>query len=294
MKKTLTAAAVGAMLTPFAAMADAQLYSRIALGLDFSDQDEGSIGNQSSRFGIRASRDIGGGNKVIGRYEWGVDAAKADITDGNTDSPKTARRLSYVGFSGGWGNLEFGTVWSPYFNFAGAKGCDPFTLACNSDMTFRLTESITYNGTFGGFGVGALAQFNDGVARTQFGVSFDIAGFGVAAAIDDVDGGETTTGIALTYDIAGIGLKYLMTNLDTADDTQHAVTAVYSNGPHKITGEFWTADSNSEDIAMVGYLWTGIPKTQLGVAYQNFAKDSDVTGEPADEGIVRLYLRHDF
>ena len=247
MKKTLTAAAVCAMLSPVAAMADASLYSRIALGIDVAGAEE-SLENSGSRFGIKASRDIGGGNSIIGRYEFGVDGSQAIVGGGN------GNRLSYIGFKGGWGEIQVGSIWSAYFNKVGAVGCDPFTLACFSSMSFRLVDSIGYSGSFGGFGVEATAQFGDedgddlgdGITRTQVAASYDIAGFGLSAGIDSDDaGGTDRTGIGIKYGIAGVGLKALITTTDSDasnDDLEElAITLSYGAGPHSVTAEIWTA-----------------------------------------------------
>ncbi len=300
MKKVLTCIAMCTILSPGVSSADALVYSRIALGIDIAGEEQ-SIENSSSRFGIRGSRDLGRGNSIIGRYEFGVDGSSANL------SPDDANRLSYIGFKGRWGEVQVGSVWSAYFNKVGALGCDPFTLGCFSEMTLRLPDSIGYSGIFNGVGVEATASFgesdaneaggdaqDDGIAQTQLALSYDIAGFGLSIGFDSNDktGAKySRTGVAIQYDIADVGFKALLTSTDQdagSDIDEIAFTVSSGAGPHSVTAELWISeqDNADDDGTMLGYLYKGIPKVQLGLAYQ--------TQDSVEDDRVRLYLRHDF
>ena len=74
MNKTLIAAAVSAaLMAPVAAQADATIYGRIHNGIAIADSDgpDGSttdLNNGGSRFGIKASSDLGNGLTASAHY----------------------------------------------------------------------------------------------------------------------------------------------------------------------------------------------------------------------------------
>lgn len=301
MRKTLAAVSFCLLLSPLAGSADTSLYSSIRLGITTTDDSDATLTSHSSRFGVRAVREIGHGNAVFGRYEWAVDASDGVIsnvtasTDGNGNvsiSNGEAARLSYVGFKGKWGEVQLGAIWSAYFNIAGAKGCAQFTLGCNSPMSFRLADSVGYAGRVGDLTLEGTVRLRDGVDRTQFGVGYDIQNFGVFVAIDNEDDVNDRIGLAFTYDLDNIELKALLTSDEPAQaaDSEHvSLTAAYLRGHHQFIGELQTIDSdndlNDDDILMLGYVYRGIANTRLGVALQT----RDIGGD-----ISRLYIRHDF
>ena len=106
MNKTLIAMAVaGVMAAPTAAMADATVYGKVHVSVDFMSYDSASntpedntvLSTNSSRIGFKGSEDLGGGMKAIWKLESGI------AVDGETGTLKARNR--YVGLSGGWGTL---------------------------------------------------------------------------------------------------------------------------------------------------------------------------------------------
>jgi len=301
-------------LFPVVAMGESLLYSRIAVGVDIAGEEQ-TLENSSSRFGFRGARDLGGGNSVIGRLEFGLDGSSANL------SPADQNRLSFIGFKGAWGEFRVGSIWSAYFNKVGARGCDTFTLACFSSMTLRLADSIGYSGSYGRLGVEATASFgesdlqtrpdpddptgdpivvtgdfeDDGIAQTQLAFSYDFGGLALSLGIDNND--RTTdnyfrTGIGAQFRLADLGIEALITTTDPQasndDIDEFALTLDYRFGPHSLTSEVWALEHGavSDDAIMLGYLYRGIPRVQLGLAYQ--------TQDSVEDDRLRIYLRHDF
>ncbi len=145
-KKLVNLAVAAAMAAPAAAMADAVLYGKLNVAIDYVDQDNrltfdragnpvfadgfdgwGLSGNQgtrpwnsnpynllvgnnngpSNRIGVKGSEDLGNGLKAIYQVEFGI-----DLTDTNnravSGSESVTMRNSYVGLAGNWGTFLMG------------------------------------------------------------------------------------------------------------------------------------------------------------------------------------------
>jgi predicted porin len=116
MKKKLLMAAVGAALVAgptVAVHAATTLYGHMHMSYDRMDndnnQENGILANNSSRFGIKGSEDVGGGLKAIYQVESGT--FQAD--DGSNGFGGTLRN-TFVGFSGGWGTVKIGRHDTPF------------------------------------------------------------------------------------------------------------------------------------------------------------------------------------
>jgi predicted porin len=76
----------------------------------------GSGGISGSRFGFKGTEDLGGGLKANFLLEQGfeVDTGKA------AETGKQFNRQAYVGFSGGFGEVKLGKIWTAYDDISGA------------------------------------------------------------------------------------------------------------------------------------------------------------------------------
>ncbi len=72
-----------------------------------------SGGYSTSRWGIKGSEDLGGGVSANFLFE-----SRIDITNGASSG---FGRQAYVGFSGGFGEVKLGKVWSAYDDIAGSS-----------------------------------------------------------------------------------------------------------------------------------------------------------------------------
>ncbi len=138
-KKLLSVAVAAAIAAPTAVLADAILYGKAHVSLDYFDlrvNDTGFKGwtmskgkkgrgnTRASRIGVRGSEEIAGGLKGIYQVELGIPLANENdyhISDGDRDDPfgtglgaGIRMRNSYVGLGGDFGTLLFGRHDTPY------------------------------------------------------------------------------------------------------------------------------------------------------------------------------------
>jgi predicted porin len=115
-KKILTLAVAGAIVGGMGvAQADVTVYGKAHVSWDYMQNDTATAGAQdvfsfvsdnSSRIGVRASEDLGGGMKSIFQVEI---AARTDES-----SALSSNRNSYLGLSGGFGTIMLGKYDSPF------------------------------------------------------------------------------------------------------------------------------------------------------------------------------------
>ena len=119
MKKSLIALAVLASVAGVAqAQSSVQLYGIVDLVIH---KDKGvsaamtSGGVSSSRWGLKGSEDLGGGLKANFLLEQGFAADAGTVAAGTQFA-----RQSYVGLSGGFGEVKLGKMWTAYDDISGA------------------------------------------------------------------------------------------------------------------------------------------------------------------------------
>jgi len=117
MKKTIIATAVSAaLMAPVAVQADVTVYGRIHQGIKLVNPEVGDSTTDfvgiGSRFGIKASSDVGNGMTASARYEFGTVSDKGKDGVANT-------RIATVGVSGGFGSVNLGNQWGAYYNLVG-------------------------------------------------------------------------------------------------------------------------------------------------------------------------------
>jgi len=123
MNKKLLAMAVGAALVAgpaLVAQAEVKLYGHAHMSLDNVDRDvaadtgEWFIADNASRFGIRASEDLGGGLKGVAQYEFLIGSTNVNGQSGNGFDRATGglvtNRDNYLGLEGGFGSLRLGQI----------------------------------------------------------------------------------------------------------------------------------------------------------------------------------------
>ncbi|MFD2111535.1 porin [Thiorhodococcus fuscus] len=208
-KKLLTLAVAAAMVAPTAAMADAILYGKLHMSIDYADVESGFKGwglngkgsipgeGRANRIGVKGSEDLGNGLKAIYQVELGVkmteESASGNIASGSNDS--ITMRNSYVGLAGGWGTFLVGRHDTP-MKISTAK------LDLFSDTM------ADYNGTVG---------FDDVRADNAIAyISPSLSGFQLAAAV--VAGGSSTAGYGENINSDSLAEAY-------------SVAGIYSNGP---------------------------------------------------------------
>ncbi|MBK1721435.1 porin [Thiocystis violacea] len=224
-KKLLTLAVAAAMVAPTAAMAEAILYGKLHMSIDWADVEGygtkpvvDPVGGQiigyapknyqgwglngggaipgalrANRIGVKGSEDLGNGLKAIYQVEFGIQMTE-ESTAGNVASGGNAEhvtmRNTFAGLAGGWGTFVVGRNDTPYK-----------TSTAKLDL---FTDTMAdYNGTVGFDDIRA----DNAVAY----VSPSMSGFQLAAAVHA--GGASTAiseeninsdSIAEAYSLAGI------------------------------------------------------------------------------------------
>lgn len=308
MKKSLIPLAAMAMAMPSLASAQSTvtLYGlldlyvgsvKVAAGPDSTRNSVvNSGGFQTSRFGFKGSEDLGGGLRANFLLEGGfaldtgaLDSASANAA-GLTTSTNIFSRQSYVGFSGGLGEVRVGKIWTAYDDQVGS-GLAAFNANAFVPSANVWVSSIAYNGNpgntvyyatpdFGGFT--AAASYALGENKTATSSAGKIASFNVAYT-----GGPVFVGLAYQSEKADGAAQ-------TAKFTE--LNGSYDFGPAKLLAAY----GNVKDFG-------GVPKTseyQIGVdvpvtgaftVSAGYARSKDQNNAPAAEvtrkgiGVAGLY-----
>ena len=126
MQKKLIALAVASVLAaPLAAQAGVEVYGQARMSLDFSNNDDTTVGNEDSalavssnksRLGFKGDEDLGGDLKALWQFEQRVDLDTGNWSGGGRDT--------FVGLGGGFGTVLVGRINTPYKN--ATQGMDIF------------------------------------------------------------------------------------------------------------------------------------------------------------------------
>lgn len=216
MKKSLIAMAVLAASGVASAQSTVTLYGLVdayvgtlktnnlrQTGVNLANPAGGSGGGfNTSRFGFKGSEDLGGGLKANFVLEGGFDpstGAANSYTSPFTGATSSATfgRQSWVGLSGGFGEVKLGKMWTPYDEVKGsgaaAFDANIFAPAANvwvsNNYQDRPGNSIYYSTpNFGGISAAASYSFGENKTATQdagkiISVNLQYAGGPIAAAV---------------------------------------------------------------------------------------------------------------
>lgn len=227
MKKSLIATAVlAATLGSAYAQNTVTLYGRIDMSVMHNDPfggprqfsvDSGTV--SGSRWGLSGSEDLGGGVKLNFNLEQGFAA-----DTGLQPAGQAFSRQSWVGFSGGFGEIRIGKPWTAYDDVSGAHN-GMFDSAFSVENNFFSTTGYAANPantlrystpTIGGFSA-AVSYSLDEVANTNLNVKSISGQFGtgplaLAAGYQVEELGATDqrfTRLSGSYDFGSFVLKGL-------------------------------------------------------------------------------------
>lgn len=320
MQKSAIALAVAATLAASAvAHAETTFYGSFRMGVQYTDPDgievedvnspgdiqtlfdDGfwDVTNQSSRWGVRGSEDLGNGLSAIYQMETQV---RADVHDGSDFSG----RLAWVGLKGGFGAVKLGAQWSPYYNVTGRT--DVFNAVWfNSAMypsgTFRRNNALVYEtpDSIGLFKGEAMVNMDgeagkDSVDEYNLGANFNIgpAGLGVAYLdnrVSDQDQWAVTAGV----DFAGFNIAALYEDVDEVGDAWSGLVQ-YRFGNNIVRGGFgsFSGDNSLDDrdTWALGFQHNLSSRTRVWAEYQDVDGDPDLL--TPDQSMFNIGMRHDF
>lgn len=212
MKKSLIALAVLAASGASFAQSSVTLYGIADLwlgsvkteigGTSLTDTTLESGGVNQSRWGVQGSEDLGKGLKANFKLEQGF-----DLTNGSGTIGQTFSRESYVGFSGGFGEVKLGKVWTAFDDVNGASNA-VFDSALSP--TSYVFASIGYQGNPG---------------KTIYYATPSFSGFGAAAShtlFNNTATYDAITSLNVTYGAGPVAVQlgYQVEDLKaTSDDT---------------------------------------------------------------------------
>ncbi len=285
MKKTLIATAVSAaLMAPVAAQADVTVYGRIHQGIKLVNPEVGdsttdfvSVG---SRFGIKASSDVGNGMTASAQYEFKTvsdtanGAGNNEVTradDGSLwekDTSGITNRIAKIGLSGPFGSVDLGQQWSAWYNKVGVHVDPTFAVGGAHHIgPFRTANTIKYSNSFGpvsleldvrldetdkkgaaGDKIADGEQAGDGKPDEggnghALGVSFAANdNITLAAGIDNTKDGDSLTGLAIKVSLGNYWASIANQSKDPDDDS----------AAEPSTTQFWAGGSFGNTSAMIG------------------------------------------
>ena len=266
-----------------------------------------SGGVSASRFGLKGSEDLGGGLKANFLLEQGFSVDTGAATTGQAFS-----RQSYVGFSGNFGEVKLGKIWTAYDDISGAANAS-FDSALSPNA--GIWKSAGYNANpINGFYYAAPAMgpvsaavsysLNEkaptGIQSTSFNVVY-AAGPVMAGVAYQVDEAYATsaqnqfTRLNASYDL---GVAKLLANYGRAD-LAGAKTNEWSIGANVPVSKALTLSAgyarSTDDLA------TEVTRTGFSVAgAYSLSKRTfvyggvRVDGDAADAKVYALGVNHSF
>lgn len=197
MKKSLVALAVLAASGVASAQSTVILYGLIDTYVGAQKTTVGGVGVrqsvvnsgglQTSRFGLKGSEDLGGGLAANFVLENGFNVDTGATPPLGATNSSIFSRQSWVGLSGGFGQVKVGKMWTPFDEVKGlgAAGFDGNVLAPSTNVWASNTyndrpgNSLYYSTpSFGGFSAAALYAFGEN--KTATASAGKTAGFNVA------------------------------------------------------------------------------------------------------------------
>jgi len=206
MKKSLVALAVLAVSGVASAQSTVTIYGLVDAwigtvkdnnlsqsGVNVPHPFSGSGGGlQTSRFGLKGSEDLGGGLKANFLLEAGFDPSTGvanSYTNPYTGATSNAifGRQSWVGLSGGFGEVKLGKMWTPYdmVKGSGAAGFDSLLFAPSTSVWVsngyndRPGNSIYYETpNFSGFSAAGMYSFGENKTTAVGAGKYDVCRVG--------------------------------------------------------------------------------------------------------------------
>ncbi|NKN32243.1 porin [Marichromatium bheemlicum] len=262
-KKLITLAVATAMAAPASAMAEAVLYGKLHMSIDYADVDSfgtiadtdnavslrnlregfngwglnsgGDLPGQSraNRVGVKGSEDLGNGLKAIYQVELGIRMTEEGYGNAASGANDTiTMRNSFVGLAGNWGTFLVGRHDSPMKISTGKLDLFADTMA-------------DFNGTVG-FDDN---RFDNAIAY----ISPSFSGFQLAAATHA--GGGSTLGFGENVNADSLAEGY-------------SLAGIYSNGPFYATVSY---ESIGDELLMGSTASLAGP-TNAGYAHDDFTK----------------------
>jgi len=310
-KSTIALAVAAALAASAAAQAETTLYGSVRAGIQWTDPDNGNdnwqVKDESSRWGLKGSEDLGNGLSAIYQFEYGFNVA-------NGGSGFSSRE-TWVGLQGGFGQVRLGNTESPYYKVAGRT--DVFITSFwnyslisatrrNNSLTYLFPGGLPVTGGVQAVMDGGAGE--DGIDEYSVGVNFEVGPFGAGAGyISDEANNQDAWTVAASFDIAGasIGAAYQDGDFDdrgrsdcgaaSPNDNSSflSVEGQYSLGATVLRAGWNRCDPDNateSDGWAVGVSHALSSRTLVALEYQ----DVEAPGTNDSTGELAFHLRHSF
>ena len=293
-------------MVPIGAQADVTVYGRINNVIEFKDPGGNAdtttdISGIGSRFGVKASSDLGNGLMAHGHYEFGT------TTDKKADGIASTR-IATVGMSGGFGKVTVGNQGNAFYGnvhvdnslWEGGIGAFPGS---------RSSNTIKYSNAMGPLSLDVDLRLNGSQEEGTEGLAGDGGGVGLQVDLTD----NIALGFAFDTEDKSDNMKYEYEAMKAATATAAAVPAVTGMGPESdwigvsamaTLGQFWgslawannevtstvTGQSSDTDYAQ---LWAGLSLTDSTSALIGYGQ-SESEGSDSKPSAVTVGLSHNF
>ena len=256
-RKLLVAAVSAAVVAPAVGYADGHVswYARINNALDINDISSAPGASSTthhssvaSRFGVRASNEIGNGLTAHGRYEFAVQSDKEEASKGRGGVEDV--RIATVGLSGAFGRVDLGQQWSAYFDTFGTLVSPTYSLgyylySSVGGGPFRASNTIKYSNSFGSLYAELDIRLNDDASPEGSDVAEKLRGDGyglglsfavndiitVAAAVDSEDGLDDNDRVTRTHTITFPAPDGVVVSGDYAGEATYKYEATDGRSP---------------------------------------------------------------
>ena len=297
MKKTIVASAIAAVVAAPAAFADVSVYGKAHMAMQQKDMGSGgtdvdSIASRASRFGVKASEDLGNGMKAFVKMEWGTDtldggsAVSLSSAGSGTVTQQFTARDANMGISGDFGTVAIGRMGGPHkgtlyavgnVQLADANGGADFAGGFDSKGG-RVSNALAYSNSFNGVDLTIATVGNDttdnyddtaiSLTTTVGGVKLSAANLNQSGTDDDI----TIVGAKFGMGGLTVGVVYEEVDDATNDTDTMGVSASYAMGNNVLSlsassRDFQTAGTADTDRMAVGFEHKLGKKTSIYASY---------------------------
>jgi predicted porin len=287
------------------AQSSVTLYGLVDVGVDYTNNVDGKSAYQmqsgfaqGSRWGLKGTEDLGGGNRALFQIESGFNTNSGTLAQGG----RAFGRQAYVGLGNErFGTLTLGRQYDSVVDYLapttanGSWGVYPFSHPFDNDNTgntFRVNNTVKYaSPDFSGFSFGGTYSFSNdtGFANNRqwsVGAQYENGGLLIGAAFLNANNPGATSGGA----IAGSGSVGADANFVSSRLRIFGAGINYTAGPATL-GFAYTNSNISHPVENVGYLFgsetiqpvTGplAGGTVTSLKYQNFEVNGKYQVTPA-------------
>lgn len=308
MKKSLIALAVLAASSAAMAQSSVTIYGVADAGVL---KDKGtsttlrSGGLNTSRLGFRGTEDLGGGLAANFLLEQGINLASGNGTGGGG---VTFNRQSYVGLSGGFGEIKLGNVYTAYDDIAAGAALGFDSGVYDSQDIFASMGYDSNPGSnfyystpsFGGFSGAFSYQLDAADANTtSFHIKYEggplYVGLGYQDESDATSGNKFTT-LNGSYDFGAFKLLAAYGTDDVNDADDISIGAEIPFGAFTLSAGYAMSDrgaaGDAKGVAIMG-TYNLSKRTALYAGYRN-DNDVAVTSAGGFDQRVGFGIRHRF